>query len=43
MATSDPTKEPHDQIQFRQLLEEAVTKPGAMMPRLLFILELQPW
>src|SRR5262245_55426454 len=31
MATSDPTKEPHDQIQFRLLLEEAVTKPGTMM------------
>jgi antirestriction protein ArdC len=31
MATPDPTKEPHDQIQFRLLLEEAVTKPGAMM------------
>jgi antirestriction protein ArdC len=31
MAKVDPTKEPHDQIQFKQLLEEAVTKPGAMM------------
>jgi antirestriction protein ArdC len=31
MATLDPTKEPNEQVQFRQLLEEAVTKPGAMM------------
>jgi antirestriction protein ArdC len=31
MANLDPTKEPHDQIQFRQLLGEAVTKPGTLM------------
>jgi antirestriction protein ArdC len=31
MATSNPTKEPHEQIQFKQLLEEAVTKPGTLM------------
>src|SRR5262249_39036676 len=31
MATYDPTKDPSDQIQFRQLLEEAVSKPGTLM------------
>ena len=30
MATAQPT-ERHEEIQFRQLLEEAVTKPGSMM------------
>ena len=29
MATAQPT-ERHEEIQFRQLLEEAVTKPGSM-------------
>jgi hypothetical protein len=31
MATSNPTKEPQQQIQFKQLLAEAVTKPGTLM------------
>src|SRR5437870_9572392 len=30
MATAQPT-ERHEEIQFRQLLEEAVTKPGTLM------------
>ena len=30
MANSQPT-ERHEEIQFRQLLEEAVTKPGTLM------------
>src|SRR5213594_4341480 len=30
MATTQPT-ERHEEIQFRQLLEEAVTKPGTLM------------
>src|SRR5437879_7755998 len=30
MATAQPTKS-HEEIQFRQLLEEAVTKPGTLM------------
>src|SRR5437016_14068602 len=30
MANSQPTKD-HQEIQFRQLLEEAVSKPGALM------------
>ena len=31
MATLDPTKDLSEQIQFKQLLEEAVTKPGTLM------------
>jgi len=31
MANLDPTKEPHDQIQFRQLLEASISKPGTIM------------
>jgi len=31
MATIDPTKDPSEQVQFRQLLEEAVSKPGTLM------------
>jgi hypothetical protein len=31
MAIANPTKDPSEQIQFRQLLEEAVTKPGTLM------------
>jgi antirestriction protein ArdC len=31
MAIANPTKDPSEQVQFRQLLEEAVTKPGALM------------
>jgi antirestriction protein ArdC len=31
MATYDRTKDPSEQVQFRQLLEEAVTKPGTLM------------
>ena len=27
MAIANPTKDPSEQVQFRQLLEEAVTKP----------------
>jgi antirestriction protein ArdC len=32
MATLDPTKVPNEQVQFRKLLQEAVTKPGTLMP-----------
>jgi hypothetical protein len=28
---ANPTKDPSEQVQFRQLLEEAVTKPGTLM------------
>ena len=39
MATAQPT-ERHEEIQFRQLLEEAVTKPGPMdAPLITIILE----
>src|SRR5436189_5295850 len=31
MAIADLTKDPSEQVQFRQLLEEAVTKPGTLM------------
>ena len=31
MATVDPIKDPSEQIHFRKLLEEAVTKPGTLM------------
>ena len=31
MAIANPTKDPSEQVQFRQLLEEAVTKPGTLM------------
>jgi antirestriction protein ArdC len=31
MATANLSKDPSEQIQFRQLLEEAVTKPGTLM------------
>src|SRR5215468_4646287 len=31
MATANPTKDPSEQIQFRQLLDEAVSKPGTLM------------
>jgi hypothetical protein len=31
MAIANPTKDPSAQVQFRQLLEEAVTKPGTLM------------
>src|SRR6201993_5374477 len=31
MANTNPTKDPSEQVQFRQLLEEAVTKPGTLM------------
>src|SRR5215813_14227872 len=31
MATANLSKDPSEQIQFKQLLEEAVTKPGTLM------------
>jgi hypothetical protein len=31
MAIANPTKDPSEQVQFRQLLQEAVTKPGTLM------------
>jgi hypothetical protein len=31
MAIANPTKDPSQQVQFKQLLEEAVTKPGTLM------------
>jgi hypothetical protein len=31
MANVDPTKDPSEQIQFKQLLQEAVSKPGTLM------------
>src|ERR1700746_1097254 len=31
MANSQPTKDSSEQVQFRQLLEEAVNKPGTLM------------
>ncbi len=31
MANANPTKDPSDQVQFKRLLEEAVSKPGVLM------------
>ena len=31
MATANLSKDPSEQIQFKQLLEEAVSKPGTLM------------